>query len=103
MRLDFGLALLMLLIFVVAASALYGPQAAALVELFPTRIRYTAMSLPYHLGVGWFGGFLPATAFAVVAATGNIFAGLWYPVVVAATGFVVSLLFLPETYRRAIE
>jgi MFS family permease len=102
-RMDFGLALLMLLVFIVAASALYGPQAAALVELFPTRIRYTAMSLPYHLGVGWFGGFLPATAFAIVAATGNIFAGLWYPVVIAAVGFVVSLLFLPETYRRTIE
>jgi len=102
-RMDSGLALLMLLVFIVAASALYGPQAAALVELFPTRIRYTAMSLPYHLGVGWFGGFLPATAFAIVAATGNIFAGLWYPVVIAAIGFVVSLLFLPETYRRSME
>jgi predicted MFS family arabinose efflux permease len=100
---DIGRTLLMLLIFIVAASALYGPQAAALVELFPTRIRYTAMSLPYHLGVGWFGGFLPATAFAIVAATGNIYAGLWYPVIVAAVGFLVTLLFLPETYRRAIE
>ncbi|HEY1962651.1 MAG TPA: MFS transporter [Rhizomicrobium sp.] len=100
---DIGRTLLILLVFIVAASALYGPQAAALVELFPTRIRYTAMSLPYHLGVGWFGGFLPATAFAIVAATGNIYAGLWYPVIVSAAGFVISLLFLPETYRRAIE
>jgi hypothetical protein len=100
---DFPRALLMLLIFIIAASALYGPQAAALVELFPTRIRYTALSLPYHVGVGWFGGFLPATAFAIVAATGNIYAGLWYPVIVAALGFFISLLLLPETYKREIE
>lgn len=86
--------------FLVAATALYGPQAAALVELFPTRIRYTALSLPYHVGVGWFGGFLPATAFAIVAATGNICAGLWYPVGVSALGFIVTLFLLPETYRR---
>ncbi len=92
-----------LLVFIVAAAALYGPQAAALVELFPTRIRYTALSVPYHIGVGWFGGFLPATAFAIVAATGNIYAGLWYPVIVAAIGFVVTLLFLPETRGRDIE
>ncbi|MGD0142097.1 MAG: MFS transporter [Rhizomicrobium sp.] len=91
-----------LLVFIVAAAALYGPQAAALVELFPTRIRYTALSVPYHIGVGWFGGFLPATAFAIVAATGNIYAGLWYPVIVAAIGFVVTLLFLPETRGRDI-
>jgi MFS family permease len=100
---DFPRALLMLLIFIIAASALYGPQAAALVELFPTRIRYTALSLPYHVGVGWFGGFLPATAFAIVAATGNIYAGLWYPVIVSALGFFISLLLLPETFRRPIE
>jgi predicted MFS family arabinose efflux permease len=95
--------LALLLVFIVAAAALYGPQAAALVELFPTRIRYTALSVPYHIGVGWFGGFLPATAFAIVAATGDIYAGLWYPVIVAAIGFVVTLLFLPETYRRTID
>ena len=71
-------------------------------ELFPTRIRYSALSLPYHVGVGWFGGFLPATAFAIVAETGNIYAGLWYPVLVAAIGFVVTLLFLPETRGRDI-
>ena len=86
-----------------AAAALYAPQAAALVELFPTRIRYTALSVPYHIGVGWFGGFLPATAFAIVAATGDIYAGLWYPAIVAAIGFFVTLLFLPETYQRSIE
>ena len=73
-----------LLLFVVAATALYGPQAAALVEMFPTRIRYTAMSLPYHVGTGWVGGFLPVTSFAIVAITGDIYAGLWYPVVFTA-------------------
>ena len=61
----------------------YGPIAAWLVELFPTRIRYTGLSLPYHIGNGWFGGFLPATVFAIVAATGNIYSGLWYPIIVA--------------------
>jgi MFS family permease len=91
-----------LLIFIVAASALYGPQAAALVELFPTRIRYSALSFPYHIGVGWFGGFLPVTAYAIVVATGNIYAGLWYPTIVAAMGFFTALLFLPETRGREI-
>ena len=95
--------LLILFYFIVAATALYGPQAAALVELFPTRIRYTALSVPYHVGVGWFGGFLPATVFAIVAATGNIYAGLWYPVIIAAIGFVVTLFLLPETYQRKLE
>ena len=75
----------------------YGPIAAILVELFPTRIRYTAMSLPYHIGNGWLGGFLPTTAFALVAAYGNIYAGLWYPIAIAGISFVVGLLFLPET------
>jgi len=96
-------ALILLLILGLAAAALYAPQAAALVELFPTRIRYTALSVPYHIGVGWFGGFLPATAFAIVAATGDIYAGLWYPAIVAGIGFFVTLLFLPETYKRAID
>ena len=100
---DIPRTLAMLLLFIVAAAALYGPQAAALVELFPTRIRYTALSVPYHVGVGWFGGFLPATAFAIVAATGDIYAGLWYPVTIAAVGFVVSFLLLPETFRRKID
>ena len=67
------------MVFAVAATALYGPQAAALVEMFPTRVRYTAMSLPYHVGTGWVGGFLPVTSFAIVAITGNIYASLWYP------------------------
>ncbi|BBB09252.1 MFS transporter [Sphingopyxis sp. EG6] len=88
---------------VLLVTMVYGPIAALLVELFPSRIRYTAMSLPYHIGNGWFGGFLPTTAFAMVAATGNIYYGLWYPVVVAALTVVIGLLFLPETFRRPIH
>ncbi|SNS26602.1 MFS transporter [Sphingopyxis indica] len=88
---------------VLLVTMVYGPIAALLVELFPSRIRYSAMSLPYHIGNGWFGGFLPTTAFAMVAATGNIYYGLWYPVAVALLTLVVGLLFLPETFRRAIH
>ncbi|WP_420145867.1 MFS transporter [Sphingobium sp.] len=84
-------------------TMVYGPIAAMLVELFPSRIRYTSMSLPYHIGNGWFGGFLPTTAFAMVAATGDIYYGLWYPVVIAAITVVIGLLFLPETFRRNID
>lgn len=76
---------------------MYGPIAAWLVELFPTRIRYTSMSLPYPIGNGWFGGFLPTTAFALVAMTGNIYQGLWYPMGVAVMTVIVGTLFLPET------
>lgn len=92
-----------LVILVLLVTMVYGPIAAMLVELFPSRIRYTSMSLPYHIGNGWFGGFLPTTAFAMVAATGNIYYGLWYPVTVAALTVVVGLLFLPETFRRDID
>jgi MFS family permease len=88
---------LLVLIQVIYVTMVYGPIAAFLVELFPTRIRYTSMSLPYHLGNGWFGGMLPLTAAAVVAATGNIYAGLWYPVVVSAITAVVGLFFIRET------
>jgi len=88
---------------VLLVTMVYGPIAALLVEMFPSRIRYSAMSLPYHIGNGWFGGFLPTTAFAMVAATGNIYYGLWYPVVIALLTFVVGLLFLPETFRRKIH
>lgn len=88
---------------VLLVTMVYGPIAALLVELFPSRIRYTAMSLPYHIGNGWFGGFLPTTAFAMVAATGNIYYGLWYPVIVAVLTLIVGLLFLPETFRRSIH
>jgi hypothetical protein len=82
---------------VILVTMVYGPIAAWLVELFPTRIRYSGLSLPYHIGNGWFGGFLPATVFAIVAATGDIYSGLWYPAVVAAMSFVIGMLFLPET------
>jgi len=97
------LLIVILLAFVVAATALYGPQAAALVEMFPTRIRYTAMSFPYHVGTGWVGGFLPVTSFAIVAITGNIYAGLWYSVIFTGISVVVSLLFLKETAGRRLE
>ncbi|NWG53932.1 MAG: MFS transporter [Hydrogenophilaceae bacterium] len=89
--------------FIVAATALYGPQAAALVELFPTRIRYTALSLPYHIGTGWFGGLLPATVFAINTATGNIYSGLWFPAIVTGIAIVCCVLFLPETKDRDIH
>ena len=82
---------------VLLVAMVYGPIAAMLVELFPTRIRYTSMSLPYHIGNGWFGGLLPTTAFAIVAQTGNMYSGLWYPVVIAGITFVVGMLFLKET------
>ena len=91
-----------LTILVLYVTMVYGPIAAALVEFFPTRIRYTAMSLPYHIGNGWFGGFLPPTAFAMVAATGDIYFGLWYPVVVALATVVIGIFFVPETYKRDI-
>jgi MFS family permease len=91
-----------LTILVLYVTMVYGPIAAALVEFFPTRIRYTAMSLPYHIGNGWFGGFLPPTSFAMVAATGDIYFGLWYPVVVALATVVIGLLFVPETHKRDI-
>jgi len=88
---------------VVLVTMAYGPIAALLVELFPSRIRYSAMSLPYHIGNGWLGGLLPAISFAMVAANGDIFYGLWYPVVVAAGTLVIGALFLPETFRRSID
>ena len=78
------------MILVVYVTMVYGPIAAWLVEMFPTRIRYSGVSLPYHIGNGWFGGFLPATVFAIVAATGNIYSGLWYPIAIAAMSFVVG-------------
>ncbi|MBY0559193.1 MFS transporter [Hyphomicrobium sp.] len=92
-----------LFILVLYVTMVYGPIAAALVELFPTKIRYTSMSLPYHIGNGWFGGLLPATAFAMVAATGDIYYGLWYPIVVAAATAVIGFLFIPETKDRDIH
>jgi MFS family permease len=97
------LLIIILLVFVVASTALYGPQAAALVEMFPTRIRYTAMSFPYHVGTGWVGGFLPVTTFAIVAITGNIYEGLWYSVIFTAISVFVSLFFLKETAGRRLQ
>jgi MFS family permease len=91
-----------LTVLVIYVTMVYGPIAAALVELFPTRIRYTGMSLPYHIGNGWFGGLLPATSFAMVAGTGDIFYGLWYPIVIAMMTFVIGMLFVPETKDRDI-
>jgi len=102
---DVNIPMLILLVFiqVVYVTMVYGPIAAFLVELFPTRIRYTSMSLPYHIGNGWFGGMLPLTTAAVVAANGNIFAGLWYPVIVAAATFVLGTLFIRETKHHNIS
>jgi MFS family permease len=91
-----------LTVLVIYVTMVYGPIAAALVELFPTRIRYTSMSLPYHIGNGWFGGMLPATAFAMVAQTGDIYYGLWYPIVIALATFVIGFFFVPETKDRDI-
>jgi MFS family permease len=102
-RMNFWGALGVLTVFVIAATALYGPMAAALVELFPTRIRYTAMSLPYHVGTGWIGGFVPFTAFAIVTAVGDLYAGLWFPVVCTAISVATCLLFLPETRGRDLH
>ena len=90
-------------LFVVAATALYGPIAACLVELFPTRIRYTAMSVPYNIGTGWVGGFLPVTAFAMVAASGDIYFGLWYPMVAIVLSLVLAVFLLPETRGRDLH
>ena len=89
--------ILVLVLLMTFGTMTYGPIAAMLVELFPTRIRYTAMSLPYHLGIGWFGGFLPATVFAISASTGNIYSGLWYPVILAGLCFVICLVLVKET------
>jgi MFS family permease len=93
----------MMALFIVAATALYGPQAAALVELFPTRIRYTALSLPYHIGTGWFGGLLPAIVFAINTATGQTNAGLWFPFTITAIAATICFFFLPETKTRDIH
>ncbi|MBA3852773.1 MAG: MFS transporter [Gemmatimonas sp.] len=95
--------ILVLVALVLLVTMVYGPIAAMLVELFPTRIRYTSMSLPYHIGNGWFGGFLPTTAFAIVAATGDIYAGLWYPVVIALVTVVIGALFLPESRHATLD
>jgi len=102
-QVNYLMVLILLTVLVVYVTMVYGPIAAWLVEMFPARIRYTSMSLPYHIGNGWFGGFLPTTAFAMVAATGDIYYGLWYPIVVAAMTAVIGILFLPETKDREIH
>jgi len=96
-QINWPMSVVILTILVIYVTMVYGPIAAMLVEMFPTRIRYTSMSLPYHIGNGWFGGFLPATAFAIVAAKGNIYSGLWYPIVIAVITFVIGMLFVRET------
>ena len=97
--------MIVFLLFILAlyVTSAYAPIAAWLVELFPARIRYTSMSLPYHIGNGWFGGFLPTIAFALVAATGDIYYGLWYPITIAVMTGVVGTLFAPETKDREIH
>jgi len=101
-RINYGLTLLILWLMVLYVTMVYGPIAAFLVELFPTRIRYTSMSFPYHIGNGWFGGMLPLLATAMVAKAGNIYYGLWYPVVVAVMTVIIGALFLRETKDRSI-
>lgn len=101
-KINVPMTLALLTALVLLVTMVYGPIAAQLVELFPTRIRYSGMSLPYHIGNGWFGGFLPATVFAMVAASGNIYYGLWYPIVIASMTFIIGLFFLPETKDRDI-
>jgi hypothetical protein len=92
-----GMILVLLTILVIYVTMVYGPVAAMLVEMFPTRIRYSSMSLPYHIGNGWFGGLLPTTAFALVAYKGDIYFGLWYPIIIALMTFVIGTLFIKDT------
>ena len=102
-RINLPMVIALMLIAVVLSTAVFGPIGAAVVEIFPTRIRYTASSLPYNIGAGWFGGFMPAIAFSMVAANGNIYFGLWFPIVVAIIGIVITLFFLPETKDRDLH
>jgi MFS family permease len=102
-KINYVMVTLLLTVLVIYVTMVYGPIAAMLVEMFPTRIRYTSMSLPYHIGNGWFGGFLPTTAFAIVAATGNIYNGLWYPIVIALMTLVIGALFVRETKDNRLQ
>jgi MFS family permease len=102
-EINYGETIVILTLMMALVAMVYGPIAATLVELFPAKVRYTAMSLPYHIGNGWLGGFLPTTAFAMVAATGNIYYGIWYPVVVAAISLIVAIFFLPETRHNRLS
>ncbi len=96
-RVNYVVVTLLLTVLVIYVTMVYAPIAAMLVEMFPTRIRYTSMSLPYHIGNGWFGGFLPTTSFAIVAATGDIYSGLWYPIIIATATLIIGMLFIKET------
>jgi len=102
-RIDKPRVVALLTVLVLYVTLVYGPIAALLVELFPTRIRYTSMSLPYHIGNGWFGGFLPLIAASIALFTGDIYSGLWYPIIVAALCFVIGLVVLPETKDNNLE
>jgi len=102
-QINYPMVWLLLFILVIYVTMVYGPIAAWLIELFPARIRYTSMSLPYHIGNGWFGGFLPTVAFALVALTGDIYYGLRYPIIVALITFVIGMFFLPETKDRELQ
>jgi MFS family permease len=102
-QINYVMVVALLFVLVVYVTMVYGPIAAMLVEMFPTRIRYTSMSLPYHIGNGWFGGFLPTTSFAIVAATGNIYDGLWYPIIIAAMTLVIGGIFVRETKDHEIH
>ena len=102
-QINYPMVLLLLVVLMIYVTMVYGPIAAWLVEMFPARIRYTSMSLPYHIGNGWFGGFLPTVAFALVALTGNIYYGLRYPIIVALMTVVIGAFFLPETKDRQIR
>ena len=102
-KVNYSMTILVLFVMVLYVTMVYGPIAAFLVELFPTRIRYTSMSLPYHIGNGWFGGMLPLLATAMVAASGDIYYGLWYPIVVALMTLVIGTIFLRETKDRDIH
>src|SRR5690606_23100435 len=102
-QINFTMVLLLLFFLVLQVTMVYGPIAAMLVEMFPTRIRYTSMSVPYHIGNGWFGGFLPPVAFATVATTGNMYDGLWYPILVCAMTLIVGMLFVKETRHNDLN
>jgi hypothetical protein len=102
-KINYPMTLLILFIMMIYVTMVYGPIAAFLVEMFPTRIRYTSMSLPYHIGNGWFGGMLPLLATALVAAYGDIYYGLWYPIIVALMSVVIGFIFLRDNMERDIE
>jgi len=102
-KINIPMVLVLLTLLMIYITMVYGPIAAMLVELFPARIRYTSMSLPYHIGNGWFGGFLPSVSFALVAMSGDIYYGLWYPVVILAGSLAICLVFLPETKDRVLQ